>query len=55
METPSTEVRGWKLVWVLTFFVQPIGPILYFLTRRRPPVPARARSDAMKERGLRSP
>jgi hypothetical protein len=29
------EVRGWKLGWVLTFFVQPIGPVLYFLFGRR--------------------
>jgi hypothetical protein len=31
METPSTEVRGWKLVSLLTRFVQPIGPVRYFL------------------------
>jgi len=32
---PATEVRGWKLLWVLAFFVQPIGPVLYFLLGRR--------------------
>jgi hypothetical protein len=32
---PARQVRGRKLVWVLTFFVQPIGPILYFLVGRR--------------------
>jgi hypothetical protein len=35
---PAREVRGWKPVWVLTCFVQPIGPILYFLVGRRRPV-----------------
>lgn len=34
---PPKQVRGWKPLWVLTFFVQPIGPILYFLVGRRPP------------------
>jgi hypothetical protein len=33
---------------VLTFFVQPIGPILYFLTGRRAPVLARARTAARR-------
>lgn len=32
---PRKEVRGWKPAWVLTCFVQPIGPILYFLVGRR--------------------
>ena len=30
------QVRGPKLLWVLTCVVQPIGPILYFLVGRRP-------------------
>ena len=34
---PSKQVRGGKPFWVLTCFVQPIGPILYFLVGRRPP------------------
>jgi hypothetical protein len=34
---PRAQVRGSKLGWVLTFFVQPIGPILYFLAGRRSP------------------
>jgi len=33
---PASQVRGAKLVWVLTFFVQPFGPILYFVAGRRP-------------------
>ena len=32
---PSAQVRGSKLVWALAFFVQPFGPILYFLGGRR--------------------
>jgi hypothetical protein len=32
---PSREVRGWKPVWVLLFFVQPFGPLLYFARGRR--------------------
>ena len=24
---PADQVRGWKALWVLTCFVQPIGPI----------------------------
>ena len=32
---PATQVRGWKLPWVLAFFVQPIGPVAYFLVGRR--------------------
>jgi hypothetical protein len=34
---PSPQVRGWKPLWLLTFVVQPIGPILYFLVGRRSP------------------
>ena len=35
---PSGNVRGWKALWVLGFFVQPIGPLLYlWLGRRRAP------------------
>ena len=33
---PSGNVRGWKPLWVLGFFVQPIGPLLYFWIGRRP-------------------
>lgn len=33
---PRTYVRGSKLLWVVAFFVQPIGPIFYFLVGRRP-------------------
>jgi hypothetical protein len=32
---PARHVRGSKLLWLLTFFVQPIGPILYFFVGRR--------------------
>jgi len=32
---PATQVRGWKRLWVPVCFVQPIGPILYFLVGRR--------------------
>jgi hypothetical protein len=32
---PARKVRGWKLLWVFAFFVQPIGPVLYFLVGRR--------------------
>jgi hypothetical protein len=31
----ATEVRGWKPAWVLGFFVQPFGPLLYLLVGRR--------------------
>jgi hypothetical protein len=34
---PSSEVRGWKPIWVLLFFVQPFGPLLYFARGRRRP------------------
>lgn len=34
---PAAQVRGWKPLWVLTFFVQPVGPITYFLVGRRRP------------------
>ncbi len=33
---PSGNVRGSKPLWVLGFFVQPIGPLLYFWIGRRP-------------------
>ena len=33
---PSRQVRGSKLLWVLALFVQPVGPLLYFLVGRRP-------------------
>lgn len=32
---PAALVRGPKFLWRLTFFVQPFGPILYFLRGRR--------------------
>jgi hypothetical protein len=32
---PARQVRGWKLLWVLACFVQPAGPVLYFLVGRR--------------------
>jgi hypothetical protein len=32
---PTSEVRGWKPLWVLAFAVQPIGPVLYFFVGRR--------------------
>ena len=32
---PAAEVRGSKLVWVLSFVVQPFGPLAYFVSGRR--------------------
>ena len=32
---PATDVRGPKPLWLLTFLVQPVGPIAYFLVGRR--------------------
>jgi hypothetical protein len=32
---PAREVRGRKFLWVFAFFVQPVGPVLYFLVGRR--------------------
>jgi hypothetical protein len=32
---PAREVRGPKVLWVLGFFVQPFGPLLYFRFGRR--------------------
>ena len=32
---PSSKVRGPKVAWVLAFFVQPFGPIAYFVAARR--------------------
>ena len=32
---PASQVRGSKVLWVLTFCVQPFGPILYFVAGRR--------------------
>ena len=34
---PAAQVRGWKPLWVLTFVVQPVGPVMYFLVGRRRP------------------
>jgi hypothetical protein len=33
---PASQVRGPKLLWLPAFFVQPFGPILYFVAGRRP-------------------
>jgi hypothetical protein len=33
---PAKDVRGSKVFWVLSFVVQPFGPLLYFLVGRRP-------------------
>jgi hypothetical protein len=35
----ADQVRGRKPLWVLTFFVQPVGPLMYFLIGRRRPRP----------------
>ena len=32
---PPGAVRGWKVLWMLACFVQPVGPILYLLVGRR--------------------
>ena len=32
---PATQVRGPKPLWLLTFVVQPVGPIAYLLLGRR--------------------
>jgi hypothetical protein len=32
---PAEEIRGSKLAWVLAFFVQPFGPIAYFVAGRQ--------------------
>ena len=32
---PAKGVRGRKLMWALTCFVQPVGPVLYFLLGRK--------------------
>ena len=32
---PASEVRGAKWVWVLSFVVQPFGPLVYFARGRR--------------------
>jgi len=33
---PAAGVRGPKVLWLPVFFVQPVGPPLYFLFGRRP-------------------
>jgi branched-subunit amino acid ABC-type transport system permease component len=33
---PSLQVRGSKALWLLSFFVQPFGPLAYFSVGRRP-------------------
>lgn len=35
LRRPSGEVRGPKVLWVLASFVQPVGPVAYFLVGRR--------------------
>jgi hypothetical protein len=37
MRRPSSQVRGSKSLWVLSFVVQPFGPLAYFSVGRRPP------------------
>ena len=37
---PASEVRGWKLLWFLGCFVQPIGSPLYLVVGRRRPADA---------------
>jgi Phospholipase_D-nuclease N-terminal len=32
---PSKQVRGPKALWVLSFVVQPFGPLAYFAAARR--------------------
>jgi hypothetical protein len=32
---PADDVRGPKSMWVLAAFVQPVGPVAYFLGGRR--------------------
>lgn len=34
---PAETVRGPKVLWLPVFFVQPVGPPLYFLFGRRDP------------------
>ncbi|MBW9207661.1 PLD nuclease N-terminal domain-containing protein [Mumia sp. zg.B53] len=33
--TPSTRLRGPKAAWIAGCFVQPVGPLAYFLVGRR--------------------
>jgi hypothetical protein len=33
---PAGQVRGPKVAWGLGVFVQPVGPIAYFIAGRRP-------------------
>lgn len=35
LRRPSAQVRGPKVLWVLATFVQPVGPMAYFLVGRR--------------------
>jgi hypothetical protein len=32
---PAKQVRGPKVAWLLSFVVQPVGPLFYFLVGRR--------------------
>lgn len=33
---PSLQLRGSKALWLLSFVVQPLGPLAYFAIGRRP-------------------
>jgi hypothetical protein len=33
---PAVEVRGPKALWFLALFVQPVGPLAYFIAGRAP-------------------
>lgn len=35
VQRPADQVRGRKSVWLLSFVVQPFGPLAYFLLGRR--------------------
>jgi hypothetical protein len=34
---PDSQVRGSKALWLLSFVVQPFGPLAYYSVGRRPP------------------
>lgn len=36
LHRPSEEVRGPKFLWLLSCFVQPVGPLAYLKFGRRP-------------------
>jgi hypothetical protein len=35
LRRPSYDVRGPKVAWILSFVVQPVGPLAYFAKGRR--------------------